>query len=83
MDTDADKRSQSLTPVDKPVDGVRDPSMPIVGVHEMAENHPSPIELPLNETRSELGSDVRSETERRKWVDDRAAAGYDGAYRGN
>jgi hypothetical protein len=81
VDPDANVRSQSTISVIKSTAGVQG-----AGVHEMEGRRTDPIELPLNVSRSELDTvngNRMSEKERRQWVDDRAAAGYEGAYRGN
>jgi len=79
MDTDTDtKISQSLTPMAS----VKDPLMP-GGMHEMGETYRNPVELPLSVLRSELGTGELEGDRKTQWVDDRAAAGYEGAYRGN
>lgn len=52
-------------------------------VHEIGErDHFGAIEMPLNQ-RTELDTGYNPVKERQRLVEERAAAGYDGAYRGN
>lgn len=73
QETDADVNPQTTTPVVKNV----------AWMYKMEEMQPGPTELPLNVKRSELDGSDRSGRERGALVDERAAAGYDRAYRGN
>lgn len=83
VEADADTRPQSL-PKEKPAEvGVNERLMPRSNVYEMGNNFSGAAELPSDVTRSELGDGARNENDSKQWVDDRAAAGYDGAYRGH
>ena len=55
----------------------------VLGVHEIGGSDSGAVEMALNQKRTELDAGYTQEKERQRSVDERAAAGYDGAYRGN